>query len=66
MKLKDYITGLQEFMVKNPETMDLEAVTSKDDEGNEFNPIHFGPSKGELIDRDFTVSDDKVNAVCVN
>ena len=44
MKFKDYVKSLQEFLENNPETAEMEVVTSIDDEGNEYNAVQFGPS----------------------
>ncbi len=75
MTLKEYFEGLQEFIKENPDALDLEVVTSKDDEGNGFNRVHYGPSKGHYDEDSFTsvdmfdewgIDEDNVNAVCVN
>ena len=75
MKLKDYIKNLQEFADKNPESLELDVVTSADDEGNRFNPVYFGPAIGHFDGENFIdVSqygemeyDDKMtNSVCIN
>ena len=44
MKFKDYVKGLQEFLEKNPETAEMEVVTSIDDERNGYNAVQIGPS----------------------
>ena len=44
MKFNDYVKSLQQFLEKNPETAEMEAVTSIDDEGNGYNAVQFGPS----------------------
>ena len=44
MKLKNYVENLQEFLKNNPETAEMEVVTSIDDEGNGYNIVQFGPS----------------------
>jgi hypothetical protein len=46
MTLKQYIEGLQKFVEENPDALKLKVITSKDDEGNGFSPVLFGPSKG--------------------
>lgn len=75
MNLKEYIEGLREFAKENPETLDMEVISSIDDEDNGFNPIIFSPSKGIHEDRDFIPFDqyddwnrneNDTNAVCVN
>lgn len=44
MKFKDYVENLQEFLKEHPETAEMEAVTSIDEEGNDYNAVQFGPS----------------------
>jgi len=67
MKLKTFVINLAVFMKKHPETADFDVVTSKDEEGNGFNPVLYGPSIGyfDPHDKDF-YSDESPNAVCVN
>lgn len=75
MKLKDYIKGLNEFVKENPEALELEVVTSCDDEGNSYNTVYYSPSVGIYEDREFIPlesyedyerEEDETNAVCVN
>lgn len=67
MTLKEYIKSLQDFAEKNPDCLEMTVITSKDDEGNGFNKIHYGPAKGEFDEnsKDFD-TDGNPNAVCVN
>ena len=44
MKFKDYVENLQEFLKNNPDTAEMEVVTSIDDEGNGYNIVQFEPS----------------------
>jgi hypothetical protein len=75
MTLKEYIEGLQEFIKENPNALDLEVVTSKDDEGNGYNRVYYSPTLGQFEDNEFIAysqfdewerDDSDVNAVCVN
>jgi len=75
MTLQEYIENLVEFSKENPETLNMQVVTSRDDEGNGFNLVYYKPSKGIFEDRDFisedSISDyerdtNDINAVCVN
>jgi hypothetical protein len=75
MTLKEFIKNLNEFVKENPETLDMQVITSKDDEGNGFNLVHYTPSKGIYKDREFISSEQyedyerdgsETNAVCVN
>ena len=75
MTLKEFIENLNKFVKENPETLEMQVVTSKDDEGNGFNLVHYEPSKGIFKDREFISSEQyedyereesETNAVCVN
>lgn len=76
MKLKEYIKSLQDLVKENPSYEKLNVIYAKDDEGNDFGPIGFSPSLGNLNeDGDFTQvenfndideEDRIINSVCVN
>jgi len=66
MKLKEYIEQLQKFAEMNPETLDMDVIYSRDDEGNGFQQVHYAPSKGFYEDMEFEEGDEDVNAVCIN
>ena len=77
MTLKEYIEGLNKFAKENPDTLEMQVVTSKDHEGNGFDTIYYPPSKGIFIfeDKNFIVygqyedwerEESETNAVCVN
>lgn len=77
MKLREFIENLNELVKQYPESLDMEVVTSKDDEGNGYNGVCFSPSVGyyDEDERDFTslemfedygIGDDELNAICVN
>jgi hypothetical protein len=75
MTLKEYIENLNEFAKLNPEMMDMQVITSSDDEGNGYNLVHYSPSKGIYEDGGFIPSsnyedderdENETNAVCVN
>lgn len=66
MKLKEFMENLNKLIKERPEALELDVVTSKDDEGNGFNLVHYSPQIGHLDeDRDFT-EEKEVNAICVN
>ena len=44
MKLKDYISGLNKLVEEHPEAAEMEAIYSRDDEGNGYQKIHFSPA----------------------
>lgn len=75
MTLKVFIENLNKFVKENPETLDMQVITSKDDEGNSYNLVFYSPSKGIYENSDFIsfgqyedyereVSE--TNAVCLN
>lgn len=75
MTLRIFLENLNRFAEENPETLDMEVVTSKDDEGNGFNPVHYAPSKGFFDGGDFIshtqyegyeLDENKTNTVCLN
>jgi len=66
MKLREYIEQLQKFAEMNPETLDMDVIYSRDDEGNGFQEVHYSPSKGYYEDMEFQEGDEDVNAVCIN
>lgn len=66
MKLKEYIEGLNELVEQNPEALEMEVCSSADDEGNYFNPVHFGPTLGEMTDGEFDQETETPNTVCIN
>lgn len=67
MTLKDYVKGLNEYLAENEHLSYMEAITSRDDEGNGYNRIVYTPSSGHYDEdgQEFE-SMGEVNAVCVN
>ena len=75
MKLKEFIENLNEFVKENPDALEFEVITSKDDEGNGFNRVFYTPTKGFYNEEDFTshnqfddfnLDDESLNSVCIN
>ena len=75
MKLREYLEELQEFVETFPECLDIEIVYSRDDEGNGYQRVYYGPTKGIFEDSDFISADQledyereesEINAVCIN
>lgn len=75
MKLRDYLEELKEFVETFPECLDMEVVYSRDDEGNGYQRVYYGPTKGIFEDSDFISADQledyereesEINAVCIN
>jgi len=48
MILKEFIDNLNEFVEENPKALNMQVVTSKDDEGNGYNQICDTPSVGNF------------------
>lgn len=70
MLLKDYVENLNKLIRKHPEAKELEVITSRDDEGNGYNPVHFPPDIVHFNKESQEVSEAEegtpANAVCVN
>lgn len=75
MKFKRYLKNLKKFAKENPETLEMQVVTSKDDEGNGYMLVGYTPQKGIFEEGDFIPQDyceewerseEDINSVCVN
>lgn len=68
MKLKNFLENLNEFVKQNPKVLELDVVTSSDDEGNSYNLVHYSPSIGIYKDREFEITEDldEADSVCIN
>lgn len=44
MKLKDYIVELNKLIENNPKSLEMNVITSSDDEGNNFVDVFYSPS----------------------
>jgi hypothetical protein len=67
MKLKEYIDNLNAQIEINPSLLTLDVITSKDDEGNGYNLVHYTAAAGVFEDGEFGGSNDgKCNAICLN
>ena len=75
MKFKEFLDNINKYAQENPDSLELDVVTSKDDEGNGYNMVYYTPSKGIFEDREFISKDQledyerdeaDINAVCVN
>jgi hypothetical protein len=63
--LKEYLKKLQKLGKENPKALELTVITSADDEGNDFNEVHYEPSLGFFENREFDPTGTP-NAVCLN
>ena len=78
MKLKEFIENLNMFIKENPDALELDVISSKDDEGNGYNYVYYEVSKGHINeDNDYTsienfadceldIAETEINAVCLN
>ncbi len=67
MKLSEFVKNLNELIKERPETADFEVVTSRDDEGNGYNMVHYTPSVGSWDEEEREFKEEcEINAVCVN
>ena len=67
MKFSKFVANLNKLLEDMPESGDFDVVTSKDDEGNGFNLVHYEAQIGsyDADDKEFKEYQ-KPNAVCVN
>ena len=66
MKFKEYVQNLNMLLEERPETAEYDVVTSKDDEGNGYSLVYYGPTVGGMdADGDFQ-EEIETTAVCVN
>ncbi len=65
MKLREYYKDLQKLIEDHPESLDMEMVTSIDDEGNGFNRVNFSAQLGYFDGDDFTPNV-MLNTICLN
>ncbi len=65
MKLKEFLYHLNKIVKADKKALDMEIVTSSDDEGNSFNKVHYSPAIGKMEDGYFE-ADEKGNTVCLN
>jgi len=67
MKLKQFVENLTKLMQERPETAEFKVVTSKDDEGNGYSLVYYGPFVGHYdSDEKEFYQEKELNAVCVN
>ena len=75
MKFKEFLNKLNKYAQENPERLELDVITSIDDEGNGFNLVEYAPSEGVFEDgewigsgelKDYNRNKDDINAICVN
>jgi hypothetical protein len=75
MKLKEFVENMNEFIKENPDALELDVITSKDDEGNGYSMVTYTISKGYLDQDDyleqnnlqeFGFDNSDINAVCLN
>lgn len=74
MKFKEYLAELNKIAKKNPETLNMDVIYSKDDEGNGYQQVSYEPSKGFYDGDEFTGEGhfeeceitENPNAICIN
>ncbi len=67
MKLKEYLEKLNKLAEENPMLLTLDVITSKDDEGNGFNQVHYDPQPGFFTEEgEFQELAGECNAICLN
>lgn len=78
MDLNEYIEQLINFRDEDPKNGKLTVIYAKDDEGNGYQRVHYGPTSGIFEEDDdifysneedfeeYDMSKDDINAVCIN
>lgn len=79
MKLRQFLDNLNKLVLEHPEALEMEVITSSDAEGNNFTPVHYGPSigffeieggSGQFYDKegleDWGLEEGCENSVCIN
>ena len=74
MKFNEYLTELNKIAKKNPETLSMDVIYARDDEGNGYQQVSYKPSKGFYDGDEFTGEaqfeeeeiTEKPNAICIN
>ena len=66
MKLKEFMTHLDELLEEFPEAGEFEVIYSKDDKGNGFNTVNYTPVIGVYKDYEFYPEYMDADAVCIN
>lgn len=72
MTLREFIDGLNNYILENPQMMDLPVISASDDEGNSFSEVIYNPTKGifkeddKSFDTQMEGEEDKPNATCIN
>lgn len=65
--LQMHLDEINDLVKNNPEALGLMIVTSKDAEGNGYNPVHYSPAMGFFESNEFdSESDEKSNSICLN
>ena len=65
MNFRQYLSVLMKVAEVHPESL----VYSRDDEGNDFQKLHYSPIAGHFEDNEFVSeleTNEKLNSVCVN
>ena len=78
MKLKEFLENINTMVKNDPSLLELEVITSDDDEGNGFTNVYYPPGVGNYDEDDKAFKphnpdeldeDDNqavINAICVN
>lgn len=73
MLLNKYYAILTKLIEDNPQALDMEVITSSDDEGNSYTPViyepclgHYGADDAEFTEETECPKSNKINAVCLN
>jgi hypothetical protein len=77
MTLQEFLENIEKMVGEDPSILELEVITSIDDEGNGFNAVYHSPSLGRYDDNEFksynpsadeedTCDREEINSICIN
>jgi len=67
VKLREFAENINKLLKERPETAEFDVVSSRDDEGNGFNLVHYSPTVGSYDGEEREFQQEKeLNAVCIN
>jgi hypothetical protein len=80
MTLREFLENIEKKVKEDPRILELNVLYSKDDEGNGFERIYYGPTLGFFDDSDrefydagsedfeeeYGYTKEHINAICIN
>jgi hypothetical protein len=68
MKLKHFLTQIDDLITRHPELLDAEVIYACDDEGNHFDSVVYSPTFGYFDEEtgEFNAERDIFTDICIN